>query len=251
MTTVMGSKIKTKTDTPDAMFDVVVAIAVPDPPDDIDIDADAVADPVEADLETTAAPDEDVDGGDTAAASNDATQQQHGDIEQGVVIVDMMTVTLVKMNRDDKLGFTYVKAQDGTTTIKTVIPGGLASRAGLEVGMRLWIVNGVNAYDVVLGELDAGTTSFTVERGCENDDTPVAVAVPVVPQEHPHTAKSPRVRSNDTNEVTSRHMICPLQMIVLGIIVMFSLSIIVGAVIVAVGIIIWACIRRKMERSEQ
>jgi endonuclease V-like protein UPF0215 family len=69
-------------------------IAVPDPPDDID--ADAVADPVEADLETTAASGEDVDGGDAAAASNDATQQQHGDIEQGVVIVDRITVTFFR-----------------------------------------------------------------------------------------------------------------------------------------------------------
>jgi hypothetical protein len=231
MATTTRKKKKTKkaqqnqADTPKSVLDVV-AIAVPDPP--------AIDDSVEVDM--LAAGDDDDDDDD------DDTQQ---DIEQGFVGVERTTglVNLVKKTKDDTLGFTYVKMQDGKTTmIETVTPGGLADHAGLEVGMKILTVNGECAYDVDLGDLDDGTVSFIIDRPCDHSNPPVAVAVREA-QWHTQTHKPP-VESNG-NEVARCGTICPLITIVIGVVVMLFLSMFIGIVVIVIGISIWACIRRQ------
>jgi hypothetical protein len=185
---------------------------------------------------------------DLVAAAYDDDTHMDGDIEQGIVGVGRTTevVNLVKKSKDVKLGFTYVKKNDGkTTVIKTVAPGGLADHAGLEVGMKILTVNGQRAYDVDLGDLDAGTISFIIDRECDPDGTPVAVAV-AVPQRHTKPHKQPV--DSDDDDAARCGIRCPLMIIIIGVNVILFLSTFIGIAIIVIGISIWVCIAIKRRR---
>jgi hypothetical protein len=122
----------------------------------------------------------------------------------------------------------------------------LADHAGLEVGMKILTVNGQRAYDVDLGDLGAGTISFIIDRECDPDGTPVAVAVAVPKQ--PAQRTNPPVESDGDDESTSGVMCILILTMLLGVNGMIFLSIIVLIITGIVYISRWACM--KMTRRQ-